>query len=256
MHQDVTDLIAFYDSPFGQLTRRLVRRKLRALWPHVPGARVLGLGYATPYLRPFMGEAERVAGAMFASQGVTHWPLGERGLTALVEDPMLPFADSFFDRVLLVHGFETSEAVPGLMEELHRVLTPEGRILAVVPNRRSLWARAEETPFGHGRPYSRTQLRRVFTRHHFEVTGEDGALYVPPVRSRAVMAASAAWERVGAKAWPRFSGVLLLEAGKRTYAPVKAQPARVPVRRRQPALQPAVSCEGRPARHLTTDRPS
>ena len=38
-----------------------------------------------------------------------------------------------------------------------RVLAPSGRVI-VVPNRRGPWARADNTPFGHGRPYSRSQI--------------------------------------------------------------------------------------------------
>ncbi len=59
MWQDVADLRQFYASPLGQVARRLIRRRLRALWPDLAGKRLLALGYGTPYLSPFHGEAER-----------------------------------------------------------------------------------------------------------------------------------------------------------------------------------------------------
>ena len=52
MRPDVLDLQAFYGSRQGQLVRRLVGRQIRSLWPDLSGARVLGLGYATPFLGP------------------------------------------------------------------------------------------------------------------------------------------------------------------------------------------------------------
>jgi hypothetical protein len=59
MHNDVVDLRDFYETRLGQVTRHMIRRGVRTLWPDVRGQRVLGLGYATPYLRHMDGEAER-----------------------------------------------------------------------------------------------------------------------------------------------------------------------------------------------------
>ena len=56
---DVLDLNDFYRSSTGQMTVRLLRSRLREVWPNVRGEAVLGLGYATPFLRPFMEEASR-----------------------------------------------------------------------------------------------------------------------------------------------------------------------------------------------------
>jgi len=242
MHLDVVDLIEFYAEPLGQVTRRFVRRQIRTCWPDLGGQRLLGFGYATPFLRPFLSEAERVVAAMPATQGVTHWPLGQRGLTALVEDNMLPFADALFDRVLVVHGLEGSDSARGLMAEIWRVLAPEGRVLVVSPNRESLWARSERTPFGQGLPFSKGQLSRLLEHHHFEVCTHARALFLPPYRLRAVLAASQAWEQAGARLWPRFSGVIMIEARKRLHGVTQVRRLKVPVRRALPAaLRPATS---------------
>ena len=45
-----------------------------------------------------------------------------------------------------------------MLREIWRVMASGGQLLAVVPNRRGLWARMDTTPFGHGRPYSRSQI--------------------------------------------------------------------------------------------------
>ena len=50
MWQDIIDLNTFYASPLGQVARRIIRRRIRALWPDLRGQSVLGLGFATPYL--------------------------------------------------------------------------------------------------------------------------------------------------------------------------------------------------------------
>jgi SAM-dependent methyltransferase len=235
MHLDVVDLIEFYSRPLGHVAQRLLRQRLRRRWSDVRGLRVLGAGFATPYLRPFMAEAERVVACMPAGQGVTHWPLGERGLTALVEEDSLPFPDVFFDRVLWVHGVEMSEAVRPALRELWRVLAPEGRLIVVAPSRGSLWARAERTPFGHGRPFSRGQLTRLLETAQFEVKAVDRALYMPPFPWRGPLAAGRLWEEAGRRVWPPFSGVVILEARKRVHGMIRPpRGLRVPVRRPLP----------------------
>ncbi len=153
---DVVDLRNFYAQRLGVVARRFIGRGIRARWSDTRSLRVLGIGYATPYLGLFREEAERCLALMPAPQGVVRWPSSKPALAALVEEDDLPLTDAAVDRVLLVHALENSVDPVGLLREVWRVLAAGGRLLAVVPNRRGLWARMDTTPFGHGRPYSRT----------------------------------------------------------------------------------------------------
>ena len=83
MYSDVVDLRDFYQSSLGQVARRMIRRRIRMIWPDVTGLRMLGVGYATPYLQPFRDEAERVVALMPAAQGVLQWPRDELNVAAL-----------------------------------------------------------------------------------------------------------------------------------------------------------------------------
>ena len=181
---DVVDLRNFYAHPLGTVARRLIGRGIRRLWVGTAGLRILGLGYATPYLGLFREEAERCLGFMPAAQGVVKWPSTRPTLAALVEECDLPLPDAAVDRILLVHALETSRDAAALLRESWRVLAAGGRILAVVPNRRGLWARRDTTPFGHGRPYSRSQVTHLLRETWFTPTAWGDALYVPPIDRR------------------------------------------------------------------------
>ena len=231
MQLDAAELLAFYDTPMGQVARRMILRRLRVLWPQTERCRVLGYGFSTPYLRTFQIDAERVVSVMPAQQGVAGWPDGRR-LVALVEEDALPFPDAMFDRILVVHGLEGADAVRPLMRQLWRVLAPEGRILIVAPNRTSLWSQFERSPFAHGRPFHRGELDRLLRGAMFEPLRWDCALYGPPLNGRRLVRSGAGWEKVGARLWPRLGGVHLVEASKSLYAPVPVQRER----RREPAL--------------------
>ena len=218
MWGDVIDFRDFYETQLGQVVRHLVRRSVRTLWPDLTGRSLLGLGYAAPYLRQYIGEAERVLAFMPAARGVIHWPGEGPNRVCLVGETELPLPDYAIDRVLLVHGLEYSSHLPAMLSEVWRVLTGDGRLIVVAPNRMGLWSRADRTPFGWGHPYSSFQLSRALRDHRFTPLRSERALFVPPTRSRTILRSAAAWERIGHRIFPQVSGVVLLEASKQIYA--------------------------------------
>jgi SAM-dependent methyltransferase len=235
---DGRGLKEFYDSPMGQRTRRLILRRLRPFWPNLKGRRVLGYGYTRPYLRAFLPEAERCIAALPSSLGTAMvWPR-EKCLTTLVEEEAFPFPDAFFDFVLVVHGLEEAESLRPLLRQLWRVLAPEGRVLIVAPNRASLWAQLERTPFGHGRPFSWRELDQLLRGAMFVPEDWQQALYAPPVASRVLIGSGASWEKFGGRFFPALGGVHIVELSKSLYAPATPAPARV---RARAQLKPAGS---------------
>ena len=218
MWTDAVDLRDFYATSLGSVARRMIRRRIRAVWPDVKGQSLLGLGYTAPFLNPFRSEAARVLAAMPATQGVLHWPADGGGLTTLTDEAELPFPDLSMDRVLLVHVLECTEQVQPLMREVWRVLSASGRLLVVVPNRRGIWTRFERTPFGRGLPYTARQLSRLLRESLFTPLETHTALFIPPTRSRMVLSSAPAIEEIGQRWFTTFSGVVMVEATKEIYA--------------------------------------
>jgi SAM-dependent methyltransferase len=227
MRVDVLALQRFYASPLGEAARRAAARRLAALWPNTDGLDVLGLGYPAPYLDRFRKGARRVAVLMPAEQGAEPWPPDGAVLTALGEEARLPFIDAVFDRVLLVHALEEANVAHALLREVWRVMAPEGRLVVIAANRWSLWAQSGATPFGHGRPYSRTQLAALLSDSLFEPVVSARALYAPPYGWGPFVRAADAFERVGEFMWPAQGGLLLMEAVKRLYATTARSEGRV-----------------------------
>jgi SAM-dependent methyltransferase len=237
MYLDVVDLRAFYGERPGLVARRLIGARLKARWPTVANESVLGIGYATPYLRDLARGAERVVAFMPAAQGVVNWPPDGPNASALVADDALPLPDSSIDRVLAIHYLEMAAHAPDQLREIWRVLAPGGRVLLVVPNRAGIWARVETTPFGYGHPFGRGQLMVLLREALFSPLGWTEALAVPPFRRRPWIRTGVAWERVGRTLWPAFAGVIIVEATKQLYQGI---PARQRSRRLNPAFRPAL----------------
>src|SRR6185503_11414730 len=235
MRRDVLELRQFYASELGRAARAMVTRKVVEAWGDAHGLDVLALGYATPFVSTLRPAARRVVAAMPAQQGVEIWPAGEKNLATLVGDDQLPFPNALFDRILLAHAIEEAPDPVALLREVWRVLAPSGRVVVTVAARNGLWANAEKTPFGHGRPYTRGQLAELLREAELEPSGWTRALYVPPLNWMAGWAEG--FEQTGSRMWPGFAGLLLMEAVKQTFA-VKPKGLGARVRRVRPLLAP------------------
>lgn len=226
MYRDIAEIRQFYHTALGRVTATRLMRLVRAFWSDevLADTTVLGVGYALPYLER-LGHTQSYA-VMSATQGVARWPAEGLCRTVLTEDHILPFPDVSAERILLVHAVENADYLRELMQEVWRVLTPNGRVLIVVPNRAGLWADSDKTPFGYGRPYSMKQLRGLLSELQFVTEAHGRALYFFPSHNRALLALVPLFERLGRWLMPKFGGVIAVEATKRLYnvTPLKVSP--------------------------------
>lgn len=240
LRPDIQALQNFYRSPLGQLARAMLLPPMRRQWRDLRGLRLMGVGYAPPYMGPFRAETERSLAMMPGPQGVSPWMPQGRNLAFLGDETAWPFEEGALDRLLLIHGLESCRDEDALLAECARVLTPTGRMILVLPNRTGWWARSDASPWGHGRPYSLMQAERLLARHGFSIAAWRGALYAPPWTRRGLMGWSRAWENVGRRLTPRLAGVWMIEAARVDQTPVFEKREAVRARLR-PALKPAAA---------------
>ncbi|WP_421762291.1 class I SAM-dependent methyltransferase [Devosia sp.] len=242
MTPDVARLIAFYKSPLGKISRALLREEILRLAGNVRGLRVLGLGFATPYLRFTLEKAERVLAFMPARQGSSAWPREGPSHTVLCDPLEMPLTDSAVDLVIAVHAFEHVADAEELMRELWRVTAPGARLIVVVPKRRGMWSAADNTPFGDGYPFSRGQMEQLLRAHSFVPEQWRDALYLPPYQHPLLLKSTRFFERAGRLFGPTFAGVLCVQARKELFPAV---PRRRKAERyvRVPAMAPQAAME-------------
>lgn len=216
MHLDVQDLRNFYyRSTLGRSAQSTIRACLMDLWPSVRGETVVGFGFAAPLLRPYLADARRVVALMPGPQGVMQWPAGQPNVSVLCQETRWPLEPGRIDRLVMLHGLETSERPSKLLEEAWRVLAPGGRAVFIVPNRSGFWARSDKTPFGFGRPYTLIQLENQLRLHQFEIERHTAALYRLPSSRRFLLKSGDLIERMGQRLHAGMAGgVLLVEVSK------------------------------------------
>ena len=221
------DLKEFYEGLQGRMVQRLLRQHVRHIWPSLRGQTLVGFGYAQPVLRPLIGEAVSVTALIPAKFGAHPWPPEGKVLAAVCDPHALPLETSSVDRMIVLHGFDGEEMLDAVLSESWRVLSGQGRLIVIVPNRAGIWARLDHTPFGHGTPFSQGQMRTALRRHMFVPESAERALFMPPSSSRLMLAAAPAVEKIGARFFNTFGGVNIVEAVKQVYAgtPVPAHHA-------------------------------
>jgi SAM-dependent methyltransferase len=223
MHLDVVDLRNFYyRTQLGRVAQRAIRDTVVSIWPDAKQQTVVGFGFAVPLLRPFLAEARRVVALMPGQQGVMPWPAGMENVSVLCEETHWPIPTGMVDKLVVMHGLETSEHPSALLEECSRVLGPGGKALFIVPNRSGLWARRDGTPFGFGRPYSMSQLESQLKHHAFTPERSQSTLFASPSNKRFWLRTADFWDGAGRRVAPWLAGgVIAVEASKQTYAPTR-----------------------------------
>ena len=243
MRQDILALTRFYATPMGRMAAALVAQRVAAFWPRLAGRHVAGLGYAPPVLSRLPDQAASLVAFMPAPQGACLWPDGGPNAVSLVDERALPLPDGAYDYVVLVHALEVAEDRDALLREVWRILNASGRLAVVVPKRRGAWSSAESTPFGHGQPFSSTQLSQLLQSHLLPVNRLASAVFVPPIPSGGLWKTGWWAEGMGQRLAPHWGGILVAEAEKRFDAGTPKRARRVRVA--QPSPVPAGAVQRR-----------
>ena len=217
MFEDAGPLRDYYRTRQGRHVAMRLRRAVTEFWSRAPNACNAVVGYAPPVLRS--EDESRTLALMPRRLGPVRWPKKGQGRAALVDSRALPVQNVQLDRLLLIHALEFDPNPSRFLDECWRVLDGSGRLMVMAPNRNGLWARAEKTPFGHGRPYSRGQLRQLLQEHGFTPVEARTILFTPPAAPGLFLRIGPQIERLGRNWSPAVGGVLVIEAEKNLYAP-------------------------------------
>ncbi|WP_262693839.1 class I SAM-dependent methyltransferase [Kordiimonas aquimaris] len=228
MRPDVLTLHRFYESAIGNAVCELIHARISTLWSIRPNATTYGLGFALPYLDRLAvsnddENPQKTFALMPAAQGVCHWPSMQNNATTLVDEYHLPLADSAVERLLVVHALEHTHRPAHFFREIWRVLAPGGQVVVVTPNRRRTWSALDTTPFGHGRPYSRSQIYNLMKEQMLPPETWDTALMLPPFRWPGVGKMMRITERTMHALGKNMGGALIVSARKQVYGALPKQ---------------------------------
>lgn len=223
------DIKEFYKTKTGKYAKRQLLAMVQKTWRRRLTGNFFGVGFPIPFIKHLDGEKLREFVVLPSELGAFWWQSkpDKGNCVGLCSQSELPFDDEVADSILSIHALEFSRDPDDAIAEIWRILKPQGRLLIVVSNRSGLWARRDTTPFGHGRPYSSTQLVKLLKDHNFVIEQARHTLYTPPFKSEFMLKAFSFLEYLGIGGMmPFFAGVHVIEASKQIHAIPKKMSAR------------------------------
>jgi SAM-dependent methyltransferase len=231
MRPSVVSLRQFYSSRLGRKIKQRLRQLALERWPDTAQEIIVGIGYAIPVLRVLeRNKPAAMVAFMPADQGAIYWPVHSENHSVLGDELIPPFAVNSLHRVLMLHAFEHVARPLDLLNVYWQMLAPGGRLLVIVPNRRSYWASLEHTPFARGTPYSLGQMKELLDEAKFTMVDHGSALYAPPSSKRMWLNLWPLFESLGSHIFPGWGGVLIIEAEKQIYASIP-EPVASPIKK-------------------------
>jgi ubiquinone/menaquinone biosynthesis C-methylase UbiE len=152
----------------------LRRFRLARVAPHIPSNGVLldiGCGPQATFLRHIAPHIKQGFGVDFKAEP---FQAGNLIVKQLTFEDQLPFPAASFDVVTMLAVLEHIEREPDILQEIHRVLVPGGKLILTVP---SIWAQpvleflayrlkivSEAEIRDHKRYYNRQRLRQALVQ--------------------------------------------------------------------------------------------
>lgn len=150
----------------------------------------------------------------------------------------LPIQSDTMDVIVLPHTLEFSMRPHAILREAERVLIPEGHLVMLVFNPRSIWlwwrwmfGWRQKVPWC-ARFLSTTRIKDWMELLGFDVVRIQGYFYRPPLQSKTLMHRLGVLERMGRRAWPMLGAGNLVVARKRVVTVTPIRPRWRPRRER------------------------
>ncbi len=136
----------------------------------------------------------------------------------------LPIDSASVDVVVLPHVLEYSDNPHGVLREVERILIPEGYLIVLCFNPRSLFGLRRmlvgwrgQAPWD-GRFFGPTRVKDWVTLLGFEIEKLDKASFRPPWSNRKMYDKAIMLEKIGARWWPALGNFYVITACKRVHA--------------------------------------
>ncbi len=219
---------AWYQTPLGSLAHALESEAIFDLAEVKPAERAIDIGCGTGiYTLALARRGSRVVGVdpsweMIAIAREKFRRAGLPGLLVLGSAEALPFRPGCFDLALAVTSLCFVRSPDQTIEETHRVLKPEGRLVLGELNRFSPWAlwrrlkgRFTDTIYNQAHFWGRRELERLLRRRGFCVSAARTLLYFPPWNRKGVLKAYRFFETVVKKTLPGTGAFIAIKAERR-----------------------------------------
>ena len=230
MEISASDIYSFYQSKLGGLVKRTIRQKSISSIDKSNPSDVCGYGYVSPYLS-FINKHFSQSNIIEFRPDFLDGAVQERVdfNQKFIHEYFLPLEPSMVDIVISTHLLEFVEKPQSSIEEIWRILRPNGYFIAVLPRRSGIWTRYDNNPFGFGRSYSSVQFRNLIN-DYFVLDEKKSFLHFPPWGHYLNYKFYQTFENLGNQLFPYMGGLMFCVCKKIVYAKKTSTSKKIPIK--------------------------
>ena len=178
MYLDLLNYQNFYKSSIGNLLARHIEFKLKKYCYIYNNQNVGCFGYSSPYLTFLKNYNLSLSYCYSKRLGLSNENISKTN-KILIDEDKIPFQDSFFDHMFLIHYLENNYNTKLSLREMWRTLVPDGKLYLIIPNKKSSWYLSDKSPFSSGNGFSKKQISNFLNDSFFEIQMIERIVYFP-----------------------------------------------------------------------------
>ena len=222
MYLDFLNYQKFYNSSIGNLLAHHIEFKLKKYCYLYDNQNVGCFGYSLPYLNFLKNYNLSLSYCYSKRMGISNDDISNIN-KILIDEDSIPFQDSFFDHVFLIHYLENTYNTQLSLREIWRTLAPEGLLYLIIPNKKSSWYLSSKSPFSSGNGFSKKQISNLLNDSFFEIQSIERQVYFPNKDFFLVKKHKDLIDKFGSFFFKYFNGVYLCIVKKKIYANITGQ---------------------------------
>lgn len=214
----------FYKTPKGQFLAQEISGAISVHWDETitKSSDVLFVGYPFPGFLKTFKKAMSVS-IFYPSRFLPGKFLkDEKNITVHGDEAHLPFYPGSFNAVFVFHGLENMDDPVSFLEGLWKVLSPDGRLMLMVPNRLGGWKNSGVPGKESARATTQAETKKLLAHAGFSVLGSFGICYGLPVGFLRKLFFSKILKTLSGGTIAGFPGFIIFEAEK-TSGPKKVK---------------------------------
>ena len=230
MDINASDIYSFYNSRLGTIVKRNIRHQLNTHLNSVNDSVICGYGYTNPFLS-FLSKQNKNLQISSMQPEFLDGNVNEKYdfEHQIIHEYFLPLDPSSVDVVISTHLLEFVDKPQSSIEEIWRILKPNGLFLSIIPRRSGIWTRYDNNPFGFGRSYSNKQFKSLI-QDFLVLDYRKTFLHFPPWSHYLNYKSHRTIEKIGKLFFPYMGGLMICVCKKIVYAKSSKKQKKIPIK--------------------------
>jgi len=230
MYLDFLNYQKYYETTIGKSLSDHIENKLKKYCYLYDHQKIGCFGFSHPYTKFVSKNNLDINYCNTKKMGLSKVS-GLLNKQILIDEEHLPFQDSFFDHVFLIHYLENTLNLKTTIREIWRTLAPEGKCYVIIPNKNSSWSMSANSPFSSGLSFTKRNVENLFKESFFDIQFIERLVYFPNYNSNFIKNNKFFFDKIGSVFFRYLNAVHLYKKKKRVYAETNNLPARNYIRK-------------------------